>query len=73
MRLAMIASALAIVVCLAVFGAIALQKISVSGPAPSTTPVENAADHYNPHWRWQLPSSPLLKADRHDPHWRWRR
>jgi hypothetical protein len=37
------------------------------------TPVENAADHYNPHWRWQLPSSPLLKADRHDPHWRWRR
>src|SRR5262245_30891418 len=35
MRLAMIASALAIVVCLAVFGAIALQKISVSGPAPS--------------------------------------
>jgi hypothetical protein len=34
MRLAAIASALAIAVCLAVFGAIVLQKISVSGPAP---------------------------------------
>src|SRR3954453_10841168 len=35
MRLAAIASALAIVLCAAVFGAIFLQRTSVSGPAPS--------------------------------------
>ena len=35
MRLAAIASALAIVVCAAIFGAIFLQKTSVSSPAPS--------------------------------------
>jgi peptidoglycan/xylan/chitin deacetylase (PgdA/CDA1 family) len=46
MRLAAIASALAIVVCLAVFGAIVLQKISVSGSAPSpaqTAPTDGQA------------------------------
>jgi peptidoglycan/xylan/chitin deacetylase (PgdA/CDA1 family) len=36
MRLAAIASALAIVVCAAIFGAIFLQKASVSSPAPAT-------------------------------------
>src|SRR3954454_4283018 len=35
MRLAAIASALAILLCAAVFGAIFLQRTSVSGPAPS--------------------------------------
>jgi hypothetical protein len=46
MRLAAIASALAIVVCVAVFGAILLQKSSVSGrsPAPAlVAPVEGQA------------------------------
>src|SRR5262245_25720494 len=46
MRLATIASALAIVICLAVFGAIVLQKISVSGSAPSpahTAPTDRQA------------------------------
>jgi peptidoglycan/xylan/chitin deacetylase (PgdA/CDA1 family) len=36
MRLAAIASALAIVVCAAIFGAIFLQKASISSPAPAT-------------------------------------
>jgi peptidoglycan/xylan/chitin deacetylase (PgdA/CDA1 family) len=46
MRLAAIASALAIVVCAAIFGAIFLQKASVPGPAPSAAlaaPGEKAA------------------------------
>ena len=46
MRLAAIASALAIVVCLAVFGAIFLQKLSVSGQAPlpsRTAPTDGQA------------------------------
>jgi peptidoglycan/xylan/chitin deacetylase (PgdA/CDA1 family) len=46
MRLAAIASALAIVVCAAIFGAIFLQKASVPGPAPSAAlaaPEEKAA------------------------------
>jgi peptidoglycan/xylan/chitin deacetylase (PgdA/CDA1 family) len=46
MRLAAIASALAIAVCLAVFGAIVLQKIAVSGPAPlpaQTAPADGQA------------------------------
>jgi peptidoglycan/xylan/chitin deacetylase (PgdA/CDA1 family) len=46
MRLATIASALAIAVCLAVFGAISLQKISVSGQAPllsRTAPTDGQA------------------------------
>ena len=46
MRLAAIASALAIVVCLAVFGAIFLQKLSVSGQAPlpsRTAPADGQA------------------------------
>jgi peptidoglycan/xylan/chitin deacetylase (PgdA/CDA1 family) len=42
MRLATIASALAIAVCLAVFGAIFLQKTSVSGPAPLPAPTAPA-------------------------------
>jgi peptidoglycan-N-acetylglucosamine deacetylase len=46
MRLAAIASALAIAVCLAVFGAIFLQKLSVSGQAPlpsRTAPTDGRA------------------------------
>jgi hypothetical protein len=38
MRLAAIASALAIVLCVAVFGAILLQKASVPVPAPAPPP-----------------------------------
>jgi hypothetical protein len=38
MRLAAIASALAIALCVAVFGAILLQKASLSVPAPPATP-----------------------------------
>ena len=43
MRLAAIASALAIVLCVAVFGAILLQKASIPVPAPAppqATPTE---------------------------------
>jgi hypothetical protein len=43
MRLAAIASALAIVLCVAVFGAIFLQKVSIPVPAPApprATPTE---------------------------------
>src|SRR6516165_3869460 len=46
MRLAAIASALAIVVCVAVFGAILLQKSSIPAPAPAlpqATPTEGRA------------------------------
>jgi peptidoglycan/xylan/chitin deacetylase (PgdA/CDA1 family) len=46
MRLTAIASALAIVLCVAVFGAILLQKASLPGPAPSppqATPTEGRA------------------------------
>ena len=44
MRLAAIASALAIVVCVAVFGAILLQKASILVPAPpQATPAEGRA------------------------------
>src|SRR5262245_11335578 len=46
MRLAAIASALAIVLCVAVFGAILLQKASIPVPAPAppqATPTEGRA------------------------------
>src|SRR6266516_6884349 len=46
MRLAAIASALAIVLCVAVFGAILLQKTPLPGPAPAppqATPTEGRA------------------------------
>ena len=46
MRLAAIASALAIVLCVAVFGAILLQKASILVPAsapPQATPTESRA------------------------------
>jgi hypothetical protein len=46
MRLTAIASALAIVLCVAVFGAILLQKASLPGPAPApppATPTEGRA------------------------------
>jgi peptidoglycan/xylan/chitin deacetylase (PgdA/CDA1 family) len=45
MRLAAIASALAILLCAAVFGAIFLQRTSVSGPAPSPALAAPGEDH----------------------------
>jgi peptidoglycan/xylan/chitin deacetylase (PgdA/CDA1 family) len=48
MRVAAIASALAIIVCAAIFGAIFLQKASISGPAPAPAAATAVADTPHP-------------------------